>query len=106
MLLAGSNLTSAVFAGKTIYYKDGRCVDEKGTLGGSALTMIDAVKNAVEYVGIALDEALRMATLYPAKAIGVDKTLGSVSEGKIANLVIFDRNFTITKTVVNGEING
>ena len=106
MLLAGSDLTSAVFAGKTIYYKDGRCVDEKGTLGGSALTMIDAVKNAVEYVGIALDEALRMATLYPAKAIGVDKTLGSVSEGKIANLVIFDRNFTITKTVVNGEING
>ncbi|OCF92859.1 N-acetylglucosamine-6-phosphate deacetylase [Gilliamella sp. wkB7] len=106
MLLAGSDLTSAVFAGKTIYYKDGRCVDEKGTLGGSALTMIDAVKNAVEYVGIALDEALRMATLYPAKAIGVDKTLGSVSEGKIANLVIFDRNFTIIKTVVNGEING
>ncbi|MFQ1007841.1 N-acetylglucosamine-6-phosphate deacetylase [Gilliamella apicola] len=106
MLLAGSDLTSAVFAGKTIYYKDGRCVDEKGTLGGSALTMIDAVKNAVEYVSIALDEALRMATLYPAKAIGVDKTLGSVSEGKIANLVIFDRNFTITKTVVNGEING
>ena len=105
MLLAGSNLTSAVFAGKTIYYKDGRCVDEKGTLGGSALTMIDAVKNAVEYVGIALDEALRMATLYPAKAIGVDKTLGTVSEGKIANLVVFDRNFTIAKTVVNGEIN-
>ncbi|MFQ0973597.1 N-acetylglucosamine-6-phosphate deacetylase [Gilliamella sp. CG35] len=103
MLLAGSNLSSAVFAGKTIYYKDGLCVDDKGTLGGSALTMIDAVKNAVEYVGIALDEALRMATLYPAKAIGVDKQLGSISEGKIANLVVFNRDFTITKTVVNGE---
>ncbi|OCG10227.1 N-acetylglucosamine-6-phosphate deacetylase [Gilliamella sp. wkB178] len=102
MLLAGSNLSSGVFAGKTIYYKDGRCVDENGTLGGSALTMIEAVKNAVEYVGIALDEALRMATLYPAKAIGVDKTLGTISEGKIANLVVFDRDFTVSKTIVNG----
>ena len=104
MLLAGSDLSSGVFAGKTIYYKDGRCVDENGTLGGSALTMIEAVKNAVEYVGIALDEALRMATLYPARAIGVDKTLGSISEGKIANLVIFNRDFTVAKTIVNGEI--
>lgn len=104
MLLAGSDLPSGVFAGKTIYYKDGRCIDENGTLGGSSLTMIEAVKNAVEYVGIALDEALRMATLYPARAIGVDKTLGSISEGKIANLVIFNRDFTVAKTIVNGEI--
>ena len=104
MLLAGSNLTSGVFADKTIYYKDGRCVDENGTLGGSALTMIEAVKNAVDYVGIALDEALRMATLYPAKAIGVDKQLGTITENKIANLVIFDRDFSNVKTVVNGEM--
>ena len=104
MLLAGSNLTSGVFADKTIYYKDGRCVDENGTLGGSALTMIEAVKNAVEYVGIALDEALRMATLYPAKAIGVDKQLGTISESKIANLVIFNRDFSNVKTIVNGEM--
>jgi len=66
--------------------------------------MIEAVKNAVEYVGIALDEALRMATLYPAKAIGVDKQLGTISESKIANLVIFDRDFSNVKTVVNGEM--
>ena len=104
MLLAGSNSTSGVFADKTIYYKDGRCVDENGTLGGSALTMIEAVKNAVEYVGIALDEALRMATLYPAKAIGVDKQLGTISESKIANLVIFNRDFSNVKTIVNGEM--
>ncbi|OTQ70997.1 N-acetylglucosamine-6-phosphate deacetylase [Gilliamella apis] len=104
MLLAGSNLTSGVFADKTIYYKYGRCVDENGTLGGSALTMIEAVKNAVEYVGIALDEALRMATLYPAKAIGVDKQLGTISESKIANLVIFNRDFSNVKTIVNGEM--
>lgn len=104
MLLAGSNLSSGVFGGKTIYYKDGRCIDENGTLGGSVLTMIKAVENAVKYVGIALDEALRMATLYPARAIGVDHQLGTISEGKIANLVVFNPDFKVSKTIVNGEI--
>lgn len=104
MLLAGSNLSSGVFGGKTIYYKDGRCIDENGTLGGSVLTMIKAVENAVKYVGIALDEALRMATLYPARAIGVDHQLGTISEGKIANLVVFSPDFKVSKTIVNGEI--
>lgn len=106
ILPVGTNMTEATFAGKTIYYKEGKCVDENGTLGGSGLTMIEAVANTVNHVGLALDEVLRMATLYPARAIGVDSTLGSIREGKIANLVIFDRDFVILKTVVNGNLNG
>lgn len=100
---AGANIDQFIFAGKTIYYRDGLCVDENGTLSGSALTMIEAVQNSVEHVGIALDETLRMATLYPARAIGVDRQLGSIVEGKIANLVVFTRDFKITKTIVNGN---
>lgn len=92
-----------IFAGKTIYYRDGLCVDENGTLSGSSLTMIEAVRNSVEHVGIALDETLRMATLYPARAIGVDETLGSIVPGKIANLTAFNHDFTILATYVNGE---
>lgn len=56
-----------------------------------------------QHVGIALDEALRMATLYPARAIGVDQRLGSIEAGKVANLTAFTRDFTITKTLVNGN---
>ncbi len=52
------------------------------------LTMIEAVQNTVEHVGIAFDEALRMATLYPAKAIGVDEKLGRIKKGMIANLTV------------------
>ncbi|MGJ3353610.1 N-acetylglucosamine-6-phosphate deacetylase [Providencia sp. Je.9.19] len=92
-----------IFAGKTIYYRDGLCVDENGTLSGSSLTMIDAVKNSVEHVGIALDETLRMATLYPARAIGVDDSLGSIVPGKIANLTAFNHDFKVLATYVNGE---
>ncbi|EHZ2745703.1 N-acetylglucosamine-6-phosphate deacetylase [Vibrio vulnificus] len=100
---AGANMDYFIFVGKKVYYRDGKCVDENGTLGGSALTMIEAVENTVEHIGIALDEALRMATLYPAKAIGVDGYLGRIKKGYIANLTIFDRDFNVKATVVNGQ---
>lgn len=100
---AGADIQEFIFAGKTIYYRDGLCVDENGVLSGSALTMIEAVQNSVEHVGIALDEALRMATLYAARAIGVDSLLGSIEAGKVANLTAFTHDFKITKTIVNGD---
>lgn len=100
---AGANIEEFIFAGKTIYYRDGLCVDENGTLSGSALTMIEGVRNLVEHCGIALDETLRMATLYPARAIGVDKHLGSIAPGMVANLTAFTRDYKITKTIVNGN---
>lgn len=100
---AGANMDYFIFVGKKVYYRDGKCVDENGTLGGSALTMIEAVQNTVEHVGIALDEALRMATLYPAKAIGVDHKLGRIKKGMVANLTAFDRDFNVQATVVNGQ---
>ncbi|MCG9683499.1 N-acetylglucosamine-6-phosphate deacetylase [Vibrio sp. Isolate23] len=100
---AGADMDYFIFVGKKVYYRDGKCVDENGTLGGSALTMIEAVQNTVEHVGIALDEALRMATLYPAKAIGVDEQLGRIKQGMVANLTVFDRDFKVQATVVNGQ---
>ncbi|QWA12560.1 N-acetylglucosamine-6-phosphate deacetylase [Sodalis ligni] len=100
---ADGKIDRFIFAGKTIYYRDGLCLDENGTLSGSALTMIDAVRNSVEYVGIPLDEALRMATLYPAQALGISDRLGTLQVGKAANLTAFTRDYRIIKTIVNGD---
>lgn len=100
---AGANIDQFIFAGKTIYYRNGLCVDENGTLSGSSLTMIEGVRNLVQHANIALDEVLRMATLYPARAIGVDKKLGSIAPGKVANLTAFTHDFKIIKTIVNGN---
>ncbi|MCW8332740.1 N-acetylglucosamine-6-phosphate deacetylase [Vibrio sp. SCSIO 43135] len=100
---AGADMDYFIFVGKKVYYRDGKCVDENGTLGGSALTMIEAVQNTVEHVGIALDEALRMATLYPATAMGVEDQLGRIKKGMVANLTVFDRDFNVQATVVNGQ---
>ncbi len=92
-----------IFVGKKVYYRDGKCGDENGTLGGSALTMIEAVQNTVEHAGIALDEALRMATLYPITAIGVRKQARSNQKAWFTNLAVFDRDFNVSLTVVNGQ---
>ncbi len=100
---AGANMDHFIFVGKKVYYREGKCVDENGTLGGSALTMIEAIQNTVEHAGIALEEALRMATLYPASAIGVEGRLGRIRTGMIANLAVFDRDFKVKATVVNGQ---
>jgi len=102
--IAGSDIDHFTFAGKTIYYRDGMCLDENGVLSGSALTMIEAVANSVNHIGIPLDEALRMASLYPARAIGLDSTLGSIEPGKVANICVFDHNFNVTMTIVNSII--
>ena len=74
-----------------------------GTLGGSALTLIEAVANCVRQVGIPLAEALRMASLYPARSIGVDHELGRIAPSYIANLTIFDADFCITGVVNEGR---
>lgn len=102
---AGCNhITSFIFSGKTIFHHNKICQDDTGILSGSSLTMIQAVKNSVQHANIPLDEALRMATLYPAQFMGIDNILGSLTVNKIANLIVFDQNYEIKKTIVNGCI--
>ena len=99
---AGACIEQFDFVGTTVYYQQGKCVGQDGTLGGSALTMIDAIQNSVKHVEIELAEAIRMATLYPAKAISVDHKMGKIEAGKIANLTVFTSDYNVTATVVNG----
>ncbi len=64
--------------------KDGKFTNDQGTLSGSALTMHVAFENCVNHVGIDLEEAIRMASLYPAQVIGIDQDLGTIEVGKRA----------------------
>ena len=100
---AGPELERFTFVGKTIYVKNGRCYDANGTIAGASITMMESVRNAVEYVEIPLAEALRMSNLYPARAIGMDDRLGSVEKGKVANLAVFTANYEVIGSVLNGE---
>jgi N-acetylglucosamine-6-phosphate deacetylase len=70
-------------------YGDNRYCLPDGTLSGSALTMLQAVQNMVQHVGVDLDEALRMASLYPAQLLGKQNELGKIAIGYPADFVIF-----------------
>lgn len=61
--------------------------ETNGILSGSALTMAKGVKNCVENCGIPLGEALRMASLYPAKVLGIDDKIGKIEIGFNENFV-------------------
>ncbi len=90
---------------------DIRCVVRDGvgmtadgkTLAGSTATMIRCIQNAVQLVGIPLVEAVRMATLNPARALGIERHKGSLATGAEADLVVFDDAFTVRQTFVGGR---
>jgi N-acetylglucosamine-6-phosphate deacetylase len=81
--------------------KDGRYVLPDGTLSGSALTMIKAVNNCTTHAGIEFDEALRMASLYPARAAKL-QGLGKIEEGFKADLVMLSKQRTVIQTFRSG----
>ncbi|GAB4437093.1 MAG: N-acetylglucosamine-6-phosphate deacetylase [Cyanobacteria bacterium J069] len=85
----GTQMDSFVIGGQDVFYREGKCVSADGTLGGSALTMIEGIRNCAS-VGLPLDEALRMATAYPATAIAMNDHLGYLAPGYVANLAIFN----------------
>ncbi|CAL1517193.1 N-acetylglucosamine-6-phosphate deacetylase [Chitinophaga sp. MM2321] len=72
-----------------------------GTLSGSRLTLLRAVQRCVEHANIPLDEALRMATAYPANLMGM-KDRGKIEPGCRGDLVIFNRNFEINGVYMDG----
>ncbi len=82
--------------------KDDRYVLPDGTLSGSALTMIKAVNNCVQHAGIEFDEALRMASLYPARAANL-KGLGKIEEGFEADLIVLSKEAHIKQVYRNNK---
>ncbi len=57
--------------------------------------MLQSVKNCISKVGIELNEALRMASLYPAKVLGIDHNFGRIQKGYAASFVMLDKNLDI-----------
>ncbi len=89
--------------GESIQAQYGKCTTEDGTLAGSDLDMMGAVRNSVELLGLPLSEALRMASLYPARYIRMDKVIGRVAGGYNADLVAFDpEGWQVKHSWING----
>jgi N-acetylglucosamine-6-phosphate deacetylase len=73
-----------------------------GTLSGSLLTMMKAVRNCIENVGITVEEALRMASVYPARIMNISDK-GRIAPGYKADLIVFDKNYKIKLVFIEGR---
>ena len=80
--------------------KDGKCT-ANGKLAGSVLTMDRAVRNVTEFAGWSLQNAVRAATLNPARAVGLGQH-GVLAPGVEANFVVLGPNGEVRKTIVGG----
>ncbi len=103
---AGTSMTEFIFEGKKCFHKDGQLRNEEGNLAGSVLTMDQGVRNLIEHVGLSLEEALKMASLYPAKAINIHDRYGKIGENYFADLVILDEKLQVKNVVVKGDSKG
>ncbi|MGA0602309.1 N-acetylglucosamine-6-phosphate deacetylase [Caulobacter sp. KR2-114] len=102
MPCVGTALQSFELQGKTITVKNGACVDEHGTLAGSALDMAAAVRNAVQMLGLSLQEASRLASRNPAEFLGLDHERGRIAPGYLADLVLADDDLGVLDTWIAG----
>lgn len=88
--------------GRRIEVRGGVCVDAAGVLSGSALDMATAVRNAIDLLGLALPEAARMASTYPAEFLGLGGEMGRIARGYRANLVVADDRLRVSQAWIDG----
>jgi len=79
---------------------------DSGALAGSVLTMNRAVGNIIRWTGLPVSSAVCMASLTPARVLGLDDEMGSIEAGKLANLAVFDQDFNVVATFLRGRIMG
>ena len=99
----GTSEKSFTLQGRAISVADGVLVDEDGTLAGSDTDMATMVRNAVELLGVALPEAARMASRYPAEFLGLGSELGRIAPGYRASLVEVDDGLQVKQTWIDGR---
>lgn len=108
-----SDAMEAAGVGDGSYELGGRLVEvsagvarlqSNGSLAGSTLTMDSAVRYAVAEVGLRVADVSRMASLTPARLLGIDGEVGSLEAGKRADLVVLDQHWKVQAVVTGGQV--
>lgn len=88
--------------GRILTVKDKKTFTEDGTIAGGTSVLLDGVKNVVS-LGVTLEDALKTATINPARAAKIDHLVGSLEEGKLADILVLDRNLEIKAVFSEGK---
>ncbi|MBA2493802.1 MAG: amidohydrolase family protein, partial [Acidobacteria bacterium] len=88
--------------GEKVSVAGGKTQNERGSIAGSVITMLDAFK-MFQSLGISPSEISKMASLNPARLLGIEQTHGSIKVGKRADLVAIDENGNIKLVLIGGK---
>ena len=89
--------------GQAVYVKEGKALLADGTIAASTSNIYQELKNVISY-GIPVKQAIKSCTINPARAIRVDQMTGSIQPGKLADILVVDKNFEIKLVLVRGQI--
>jgi N-acetylglucosamine-6-phosphate deacetylase len=90
----GGTRSTFTLDGRQITVRAGRCETAEGQLAGGAVPLIEGVRRCVTELGVPMDEALRMASLYPAECLGIDNRRGRIAVGYPARIVVLDAHIS------------
>ncbi|MFT4128624.1 N-acetylglucosamine-6-phosphate deacetylase [Labrys sp. (in: a-proteobacteria)] len=103
MATIGTDMRQFTLNGRVIKRENGRLTLDDGTLAGADLDMISAVRFMHERIGLDLGEALRMASLYPAMAVGMDRHYGRLDRGSRSDMVVLTDDLAIASVRIGGS---
>lgn len=99
----GTDKQSFDLQGRRITVSGNLCIDENGRLAGSNIDMASCVRNCVSMLDLPLPEAVRMASLYPARFLGLAHETGRIAPGYKADFVLADQQMRVLDTWIDGE---
>lgn len=102
MPTVGSTRTNFQLGGERVELRDGVLRNQSGSLAGSHLNMLEAVRNTVAFTGMHWTRAVKMASGDPARAMGVSDRCGSITCGNSADMVELERDLTLHRTWIAG----
>ncbi len=92
------------FEGFVTNYDGERFTNDEGLLAGSCITLLDAVRNCIQKVGIAPEETFRMASAYPARQLSMDDQIGYLKPGYAADMVALSPELALLEVWTQGEM--
>ena len=102
MSTIGTDDTGLLLNGRQIYREGGRLTLADGTLAGADIDMLSSVLYVHRRLGFPIEEAIRMASLYPAEAMGVGDRHGRLLPGYAADFILLEPSLSIRSVFVDG----
>ena len=89
--------------GQPVYVRDGKAFMPDGAIAASTATIYEEFRNLIRF-GIPLRQVMKSCTINPAREIREDKNVGTLEEGKVADILVFDRDWNLEATYIGGKL--